>query len=330
MDIFEATLDYENWMGQQVRMVDHQLREKHAKMKADLFAFFRGTFYRWLQLRTSAIPQTLQTAPQILAIGDLHVVSFGTWRDLEGRLVWGVDDFDEAAPMPYTNDLVRLAASSKIARKVGALEIPLREACESILDGYRTTLKLGGSAVTLAEEEHILESLGIAELKSPEHFWRNLNRLPSSRRNCPAAARQAIEKSLPEAVSYKIVARAAGTGSLGQLRFVAIAEWKGGSIAREAKEMRPPASAWKSGKGAKNCYYNELMESAVRAHDPFQKVINGWLIRRLSPDSNPIAIADWPKKRDEFTLIRSMGWEAANVHLDTRHQVDKILDHLAR
>jgi hypothetical protein len=228
----------------------------------------------------------------------------------------------------YTNDLVRRAASIKIARKVGALEIPLHEACETILDGCRNTLKLGGSAVTLAEEAHILESLGIAELESPEHFLRNLNRLSSSRRDCPAAARQGIEKSLPEAVSYKIVARTAGTGSLGQLRFVAIAEWKGGSIAREAKEMRPPASAWKSGKGAKNCYYNELMESAVRAHDPFQKVINGWLIRRLSTDCNPIAIADWPKKRDEFSLIRSMGREAANVPLGTRHQVDKILDHL--
>ena len=47
-------------------------------------------------------------------MGDLHVDSFGTWRDVEGRLCWGVDDFDEAYPLPYTNDLVRLAASAKI------------------------------------------------------------------------------------------------------------------------------------------------------------------------------------------------------------------------
>jgi len=32
----------------------------------------------------------------------------------EGRLSWGVDDFDESYPLPYTNDLVRLAASVRI------------------------------------------------------------------------------------------------------------------------------------------------------------------------------------------------------------------------
>ena len=27
--------------------------------------------------------------------------NFGTWRDADGRLVWGVNDFDEAAVMPW-------------------------------------------------------------------------------------------------------------------------------------------------------------------------------------------------------------------------------------
>src|ERR1039458_5738131 len=38
----------------------------------------------------------LRDAPKVLAVGDLHVGSFGTWRDTEGRLSWGVDDFDES------------------------------------------------------------------------------------------------------------------------------------------------------------------------------------------------------------------------------------------
>lgn len=38
----------------------------------------------------------------MLAIGDLHVENYGTWRDAEGRWVWGVNDFDEAFPMAYT------------------------------------------------------------------------------------------------------------------------------------------------------------------------------------------------------------------------------------
>jgi uncharacterized protein (DUF2252 family) len=51
----------------------------------------------------------LADAPQVLAVGDLYTENFGTWRDAEGRLVWGVNDLDEAHPLPYTNDLVRLA-----------------------------------------------------------------------------------------------------------------------------------------------------------------------------------------------------------------------------
>ena len=52
---------------------------------------------------------------RVLAVGDIHLENFGTWRDADGRLVWGVNDFDEAAQMPYVLDLVRLAASALLA-----------------------------------------------------------------------------------------------------------------------------------------------------------------------------------------------------------------------
>jgi hypothetical protein len=50
----------------------------------------------------------LADAPKVLAVGDIHLENFGTWRDADGRLVWGVNDYDEAADMPYTLDLLRL------------------------------------------------------------------------------------------------------------------------------------------------------------------------------------------------------------------------------
>jgi len=87
-----------------------ELQDKHHQMRSDPFLFFRGTFYRWAQLWPKVCPD-LQKAPKVIAVGDLHVNSFGTWRDSEGRLAWGVDDFDDAYPLPYTSDLVRLAAS---------------------------------------------------------------------------------------------------------------------------------------------------------------------------------------------------------------------------
>lgn len=46
----------------------------------------------------------------------------------------------------------------------------------------------------------------------------------------------------------------------------------------------------------------------------FSGSVDGWLIRRLDPDSNPIDIMDLPKERDEERLLHAMGAEAANVH----------------
>jgi uncharacterized protein (DUF2252 family) len=86
----------------------------------------------------------LGSAPRVLSIGDLHIENFGTWRDKEGRLIWGVNDFDEAYPLPYTNDLVRLAASAEIADATNDLRIKPNEACEAILTGYTKAIKSAG------------------------------------------------------------------------------------------------------------------------------------------------------------------------------------------
>jgi uncharacterized protein (DUF2252 family) len=99
-----------------------------------LFPFLRATFYRWMQLWPEVCPD-LAKAPRLLAVGDLHVENFGTWRDVEGRLVWGVNDFDEAAVFPYTLDLVRLATSAALAAAEGHLHLKQKDACAAIMDG---------------------------------------------------------------------------------------------------------------------------------------------------------------------------------------------------
>jgi len=93
-----------------VHVVEADLRLKHRDMAGSLFAFLRATFYRWSQLWKEVCPD-LTDAPRLLAVGDLHVENFRTWRDAEGRLVWGVNDFDEVAEMPYAVDLVRLVTA---------------------------------------------------------------------------------------------------------------------------------------------------------------------------------------------------------------------------
>src|SRR6185503_14900654 len=100
MNIQEATSDYERWLARHVRVLTSDLQAKHTLMAKDAFSFFRATFYRWMQLFPESCAE-LMAAPRVLAIGDLHVENYGTWRDAEGRLVWGINDFDEAFPLPF-------------------------------------------------------------------------------------------------------------------------------------------------------------------------------------------------------------------------------------
>jgi uncharacterized protein (DUF2252 family) len=115
-NIVQATKSYEAWKRGYGLVVATELRDKHEKMKEDPFQFLRSTYHRWAQLWPQICAEAWR-APQVLSVGDLHVDSFGTWRDEEGRLCWGVDDFDESWPLPYSNDLTRLAASTRIATR---------------------------------------------------------------------------------------------------------------------------------------------------------------------------------------------------------------------
>src|SRR5262245_54609404 len=120
MDVVTATANYERWLGIFCTLHEPDVEYKHAQMSDphDPFPFFRGTYYRWSSLWPETCPNEAD-APSVLSVSDLHVENFGTWRDADGRLCWGVNDFDEADDLPYTNDLVRLAASTQIARATG-------------------------------------------------------------------------------------------------------------------------------------------------------------------------------------------------------------------
>ena len=112
MKIFKATADFEQWLAKRLPIVRQDIALEH--MAEAAFPFFRATFYRWLQLWPEVCPD-LAKGPSVLAVGDLHIENFGTWRDEEGRLIWGVNDLDEAWPAAYTIDLARLATSAYLA-----------------------------------------------------------------------------------------------------------------------------------------------------------------------------------------------------------------------
>src|SRR5580693_2001730 len=130
-----ANRKFETWLRNKCDVVDADLKYKYnERMTESSFAFLRATYFRWADQVTVQC-HDLNSAPSVLCVGDLHTENFGTWRDDDGRLVWGVNDFDEADIMPYAYDLVRLATSAALA-----LPASRKEAAAAILAGYRQGL----------------------------------------------------------------------------------------------------------------------------------------------------------------------------------------------
>lgn len=312
MDFFDATRAFERWMAQRIPIVKPDLAQKHRRMAESPFVFLRGTFYRWVQL-WPGVCAALADAPVVPTVGDLHVENFGTWRDLEGRLVWGVNDVDEACALPYTADLVRLSTSAVLAVREHHFDLTQGDLCDAVLEGYTTSLERGGRPFVLAENRRWLRRIALNELRDPATFWPKFDVLPSASGEIPHAA---LRSTLPEPrLPYRVVRRVAGVGSLGRRRVVALAEWHGGRIAREAKAWLPSAAVWATGRTSIAVGGGSLLERAVRAPDPFVRIQGEWIVRRLAPDCSRIELSDLPKVRDELKLLRAMGTETANFHV---------------
>jgi hypothetical protein len=309
-----ATKAYEAWLGDQLTLVPADLKRKHEQMGLTALGFLRATFYRWAQLWPVHCPE-LAGAPRVLAVGDLHIENFGTWRDLEGRLVWGVNDFDEACEMPYAQDLTRLAASALLSVKEGILPIGADEVCDAILKGYRGALKDGGRPFVLGENYDWMRELAIADLRDPDRFARKIQALTEPTYSVSRKVRAALSERMPQAgLPMMLKHRTAGLGSLGRQRVVALAQWYGGLVVREAKPLTTSAWVWAGGEGSADIAYDQIIARAERCPDPFAHLQGRWIIRRLAPDSSSIEIDRLPRDKSRRLLV-AMGKETANIHL---------------
>jgi hypothetical protein len=330
MNVIAATAEFEKWLERQVPLVRQDLSLKHAHMAEAAFPFFRATFYRWLQLWPEVCGEVTR-APRVLGVGDLHIENFGTWRDEEGRLIWGVNDLDEAWPAAYTLDLVRLTASAYLAIAEEHLTLTRHEAAEAIEEGYREGLAAGGKAFVLAEDNQWLRLMALGKLRDPVKFWEKLKACTPYTAKPPEDVRKLLEAALPAPKQgYSLRKRIAGLGSLGHPRILAISAWQGAYVAREAKAIRPSAWVWVKKKASANLYGVKLVQRAVRVRDPFVVFHGRWMVRRLAPDCSRVELASFPAERDEARLLYAMGWETANMHLGTPNSVQEVRRDLAR
>jgi hypothetical protein len=334
MNVVNATRQFEGWLAQRTQIERKDIRLKHARMKDDAFSFLRATYYRWAQNWPQVCPD-LARAPKVLAVGDLHIENFGTWRDIEGRLIWGVNDFDEAWPMAYTVDLVRLAVSAHLAIEVGGLPLKRTDICNALLEGYRDGMKEKGRPFVLGEKHVWLCSIAENELRDPVRYWEKLDSLGTLKTEVPISAIEAIEHLMPApGIQYRLAHRIAGLGSLGRARYIALADWHGAHVAREAKALVPSASSWAQSletskqQGPPEILYQAIINRAVRCPDPFVQVRGRWIVRRLGPYCSRIELAALRGPETELRLIHAMGWETANIHLGSPSARKSVLRHL--
>lgn len=324
--IVQSTQAFERWLIGQVPTTKADFKLKHAHMRESPFPFLRATFYRWMELWPQICPE-LNKAPKLLAVGDLHLENFGTWRDAEGRLAWGINDFDEAYPLPYTLDLVRLTTSALLFAQLTQARLPGKTIATAILEGYHQGLQEGGQAFVLEELHPHLRELALNIRSTPAEFWSKLQALPSYRGHPPREATKALRRALPEGSRPRFSLRQAGLGSLGRVRVVGQVEWQGGLLAREAKPLAPSAAAWVASSNP-GLHYATVLERAIRSPDPFMRVRKGWVVRRLSPYNVKIDIDPSQHRWVEEKLLLAMGKETANVHLGSGKALKAVLKDL--
>ncbi|MDO9173915.1 MAG: DUF2252 family protein, partial [Actinomycetota bacterium] len=84
---------------------------RYGRMAASPFAFLRGS--------ALVMAHDLATTPtsglSVRLCGDAHIANFGVFASPERRLVFDLNDFDEAADGPFEWDVKRLAASIEVA-----------------------------------------------------------------------------------------------------------------------------------------------------------------------------------------------------------------------
>ncbi|MBB3592844.1 hypothetical protein FHX08_003188 [Rhizobium sp. BK529] len=327
----QSMSDYEAWLAHELQgeLVQEGIDEKHRKMREKAFSFLRATYWRWAEVIYNVKPE-LAEMPQVLSIGDTHLGNFGTWRDIEGRLVWGANDFDDAAIMPYGLDLVRLVASAILAQPDKG--ISGKAMAELILTGYVRGLEHSTPIILERDHPWLRDKLLLSE-DAREDFWKKADKRKPGEKPAPGRFVDALRSALPKGSGNftPVPVLKKGTGSLGRPRFIAyVKEWRGGPVLREAKALVP--SAWSLAKSADRVIRTAVIAGGrMRSPDPHFAVTGRILVRRLSPNSRKIEIETDAKTLLNGTMLELMGFEIANCHSDDAAAVAAIRsDLLAR
>lgn len=123
------------------------IKLKYSAMLENAFRFYRGTCHLFYE--RIAVLKTMPKSPVGWISGDLHLENFGSYKGDNKLVYFDLNDFDEAVKAPVLWEVVRLVTSIFIAFQT--LEIDGEQAMNMaalFLKSYGTTL-MGGKAMDL-------------------------------------------------------------------------------------------------------------------------------------------------------------------------------------
>jgi Uncharacterized protein conserved in bacteria (DUF2252) len=334
--IARSTDHYDLWLLALEPAFAHDLKQKLKVMAGKPGDFLRATFYRWSERFPDVCLEAI-SAPVVRAVGDVHVGNFGTWPCDEGRLRWGLNDFDEAGWMPFTNDLVRLATSALLARN----DLDPEVVGHTILSGYSQRIRGGEfGALDIADDAELRISVAAAQTGAEAFFGKlaGKDELDADDARRLARLRERLNEAVPGGEFHH---RRAGRGSLGRVRVFVLG--KGDPpVAIEAKRVLRSAWSWARRGGHadpnaaddRNDDLSALLLDARRGPDLQTRVEeiddHQWVLRPLSPDRVGIDFGDTGNVSKDLAtrLLDRMGAEVAHIHL-LSHDPAPIMSYLA-
>lgn len=321
---------------------------KYRSMSESPFAFDRATDYLFVANVQNA--KQLQTKVKIPIAQDIHLENFGTYKTGEGKVGFGINDFDEAVVAPYTWDLARVGSSIRLAAKQNGLsEKEGKELVESFAKDYVDGLKkFQEKPDKIAEPltksktfgKHVENTIKASEEVSQKDFIKEFTKdgkfvFNDKIRPISAEVKKEIEagikayaKGRPEGADFfKIKDSAfmiAGKGSLGRERYVVLLEGTGKGkkeqVILELKEAVQPNSVSALGKQAGN-QAQRVVDAAKKfqpSADPFLGVtrMNGkdFFVREVSPSNNKVPIEKLNTFSEFRDFVESIALVVAKAH----------------
>jgi uncharacterized protein (DUF2252 family) len=134
----------------------------------DVFVFFRGAagfFDLDLMCMDPNFQGKKRDMPRVVSNGDAHPENFGTQVMVNGKLMWGVNDFDQSFPTPFSWDLKRSATGTEVAcRARGWNDVVCKASVHAFVGAYLDiAAEPNVSSVVIPNQDRFIEGSRASE-----------------------------------------------------------------------------------------------------------------------------------------------------------------------